>query len=98
MRASAYGLHTKEVELRFNAKPYSVSVLSGTDACKTMTPVERTVDLLVLLGKGLTEERLVKLLRRWALPAMARDAGGAAAADDSEMAGDDDEAPPPIFD
>ena len=96
--ARKQGRHTKAVSLRFSTKPYSVSVLSGSEAAVVMEPVALSTDLLMLLSQGLTEERLQKLLRRWS-KLVARDAGGRGATDDEQMHGDDSDEPIPfIFD
>lgn len=58
------GRHTKEVNLHFAGTPHAVSVLSGSNAAR-MTPTERSIDLIVLLREGLTEEKFATLVRRW---------------------------------
>jgi hypothetical protein len=96
--AHKQGRHTKAVSLRFSTKPYSVSVLTGSEAAVVMEPVELSTDLLMLISQGLSEERLQKLLRRWS-KLTARDAGGGGATDDAQMHGNDsDEPTPSIFD
>lgn len=51
---------------------YQVTVLSGTVALQLGTDALST-DLVVLLAKGITEERLATLLTRWAKPRRAQD-------------------------
>lgn len=55
---------TRGVSARFGGSAYQMSVLDGTLATG-MTADELSADLLVLLADGLTEERLVSLLKRW---------------------------------
>ena len=62
--ARGEGLNTRAVSLLFGGVSYSVSVLSGTVAGE-MAATERSIDLLVLLSSGLTEEGLKTLVRRW---------------------------------
>ena len=52
------------VSARFGGSAYQVTVLDGTVAAG-MTAEGISIDLLVLLSDGLTEERLASLLRRW---------------------------------
>ena len=58
------GLSTKACNILFAGRTHEMTVLSGTAALE-MTATERTLDLLVMLNYGLTEERLAALLRRW---------------------------------
>ena len=64
VEAGRTGLSTKACDLFFAGARYEMTVLSGT-AALAMSPVDRAVDLLMLLSHDLTEERLATLLRRW---------------------------------
>ena len=64
VEAGRAGLSTRACDLYFSGARYEVTVLSGT-AALAMSPTDRTVDLLMLIRHGLTEERLTTLLRRW---------------------------------
>ena len=68
----ADGSSTKATSLRFGNIMYQVTVLSGTVALQLGTDALST-DLVVLLAKGLTEERLATLLTRWAKPRRTQD-------------------------
>ena len=62
--ARGQGASSRGVSARFGGSDYQVSVLDSTFAAFVEAD-ELAEDLLVLLADGLTEERLVALLKRW---------------------------------
>ena len=63
LAAREQGASSRGVPARFGGTNYQVSVLDSTSAF--MDADQLAEDLLVLLADGLTEERLVALLKRW---------------------------------
>ena len=74
---------TRGTSARFGGAPFTVTVLDGTVA-QTMSAAELSVDLLVLLHDGITEERLAALVTRWS-KARARGSAAASSAMDDDL-------------
>ena len=74
--ARGQGASSRGVSARFGGSDYQVSVLDSTFAAFVEAD-ELAEDLLVLLADGLTEERLVALLKRWSKAWTRKPSGGA---------------------
>jgi hypothetical protein len=73
--ARGQGASSRGVSARFGGSDYQVSVLDSTFAAFVEAD-ELAEDLLVLLADGLTEERLVALLKRWSKAWTRKPSGG----------------------